>query len=210
MDHLIDWLPKTIPTDKDSYQKTTIVHGDFRLDNVVFHKTEMRIIAVLDWELSTLGNPFSDLASFGLIYHLPPTGYLPGLGNFDKGMSGIPTEFKMRDIYLERMQGLGDISEEAWSFFLTYGLFKGAAIAQGVYKRSLMGSASSTRGSTFLHVCKQMSKLAVDISKQNYPYRIKAVEYSFLTYSEKFRKLRSDLIYFIERYVFCNERKFLK
>ena len=154
MDYLINWLPKSIPTDKEQYQKTTIVHGDFRLDNVVFHKTEMRIIAVLDWELSTLGNPFSDLASFGLIYHLPPTGYLPGLGNFDKGMSGIPTELKMRDNYLEKMPLLGEISEEAWSFFLSYGLFKGSAIAQGVYKRSLMGSASSTRGSTFLHVCK--------------------------------------------------------
>ena len=129
MDYLIDWLPKTVPTDKEQYQKTTIVHGDFRLDNVVFHKTEMRIIAVLDWELSTLGNPFSDLASVGLIYHLPPTGYLPGLGNFDKGMSGIPTEIKLRDTYLERMDGLSEISEEAWSFFLTYGLFKGAAIA---------------------------------------------------------------------------------
>ena len=73
-----------------------------------------------------------------------------------------------------------------------------------------MGSASSTRGSTFLHVCKQMSKLAVEISKQNYPYRIRAVEYTFLTYSQKFRKLRSDLIMFMERYVFGNERKFLK
>ena len=165
MEELIEWLPRNIPMEKKQYQKTTIVHGDFRLDNVVFHKTEMRIIAVLDWELSTLGNPFSDLSSFGLIYHLPPTGYLPGLGNFDKGFSGIPTELKMRDTYLERMGNLGEISEEAWSFFLSYSLFKGAAIAQGVYKRSLMGSASSTRGSQFLYVCKQMSKLAVDLSK---------------------------------------------
>jgi aminoglycoside phosphotransferase (APT) family kinase protein len=110
----------------------------------------MRIIAVLDWELSTLGNPFSDLSSYSLIYHSPPTSYLPGLGNFDKGLSGIPTELKLRDTYLEKMQNLGEVSEEAWSFFLTYSLFKGAAISQGVYKRSLMGSASSTRGSTFL------------------------------------------------------------
>jgi aminoglycoside phosphotransferase (APT) family kinase protein len=107
MDYLIDWLPMNIPTGKPQYQKTTIVHGDFRLDNVVFHKTEMKIIAVLDWELSTLGNPFSDLSSFGLIYHLPPTGFLPGLGHFDKGMSGIPTEMKVRDAYLDRMEGLG-------------------------------------------------------------------------------------------------------
>jgi len=68
MDDLIEWLPKNIPGEPQ-YQKTTIVHGDFRLDNVVFHKTQLRIIGVLDWELSTLGNPFSDLASLGLIYH---------------------------------------------------------------------------------------------------------------------------------------------
>ena len=76
-----------------------IVHGEFRFQNVVFHKTEMRIIAVLDWGSSTIGNPYTDLASLGLIYHLPPS--LGGLGNFDKGMSGIPTEFKMRDSYLK-------------------------------------------------------------------------------------------------------------
>lgn len=106
MEHLIDWLPKSVPKDKQSYEKSTIVHGDFRLDNVVFHKTEMRIIAVLDWELSTLGNPFSDLSSFCLIYHAPPTSYLAGLGNFDKGLSGIPTELKFRDSYIEQMKNL--------------------------------------------------------------------------------------------------------
>ena len=71
MDYLIDWLPKNIPKD-ELYTKTAIVHGDYRLDNVVFHKTEMRIIAVLDWELSTLGNPMSDLATFSQLYHNPP------------------------------------------------------------------------------------------------------------------------------------------
>jgi aminoglycoside phosphotransferase (APT) family kinase protein len=109
-------------------QRQSIVHGEFRLDKLIFHKTEIRIIAVFDWEMSSIGNPFSDLSSLSLIYHFP-TGVLPGLGNFDKGLSGIPTEIKMRDTYLQKMNGLGEISEQAWSFFLTYNLFKGAAIA---------------------------------------------------------------------------------
>lgn len=71
MDYLMEWLPQNIPKD-EQYHTTSIVHGDFRLDNVVFHKTEMRIIAVLDWELSTLGNPLSDLATLSQLYHMPP------------------------------------------------------------------------------------------------------------------------------------------
>jgi len=71
------------------------------LDNVIFHKTELKIVALLDWELSTLGNPLSDLSSFSLIYNTPPNSIMDGLGNFDKDMSGIPTEFIIRDKYLQ-------------------------------------------------------------------------------------------------------------
>lgn len=91
----MQWLPNNVPKE-EKYCNTTIVHGDFRLDNVIFHKTELRIVAVLDWELSTLGNPFADLASVGMLYHLPPKpkAGLYGLGKYDKGFSGVPTEFK--------------------------------------------------------------------------------------------------------------------
>ena len=123
MDELIQWLPSNIPTE-EQYQKTTIVHGDFRLDNVIFHKTELRIVAVLDWELSTLGNPFSDLSSHALMYHMPK-----GLMNFDKGFSGIPTEFRMRDLYLQHSGATQDVSEKAWNFFIAMQSFKMAAIA---------------------------------------------------------------------------------
>jgi aminoglycoside phosphotransferase (APT) family kinase protein len=163
MDYLMQWLPKNVPKE-DKYCNTTIVHGDFRLDNVIFHKTEIRIIAVLDWELSTLGNPYADLASVGILYHLPPKNGLPGLGKYDKGFSGIPTEFKMRDEYAKNV-GSEDISEEAWAFFLAMSSFKMGGIAQGVYKRSLMGNASSTKGPMYLEVCKFIAALGVRISK---------------------------------------------
>ena len=138
MDTLIEWLPLNIPKD-EQYKKATIVHGDFRLDNVIFHRTEPRILAVLDWELSTLGNPFMDLGSCSMIYHLPPAGGLPGLGNFDKGFSGIPTQYALRDLYLKKSNATYDISENDWSFLLSIGFFKTASICQGVYKRSLSG-----------------------------------------------------------------------
>ena len=207
MDTLIEWLPLNIPKE-EMYSKTTIVHGDFRLDNVIFHRTEPRVLAVLDWELSTLGNPFMDLGSCLMSYHMPPIGPHPGLGNFDKGASGIPTEFAQRDLYLKKSNITNDISEKDWSFLLSITYFKMASICQGVYKRSLMGNASSTRGPLHLKACKFFAHGAVQVSQQKYPFRVQPVEYSFLTYSEKFRDLRTKLIYFMERYVFGNERTF--
>jgi len=142
MDYLIEWLPKNIPAE-EQYTKTTVVHGDFKLDNVVFHKTEMKIIAVLDWELSTLGNGFSDLANVASYYHLPAF-KSRGLGNFDKDMSGIPTEFMLRDSYLRNIGANFEVTEDTWSFLLAQTYHKNTSICQGVYKRSLQGNASST------------------------------------------------------------------
>ena len=116
----------------------------------------------------------------------------------------------MRDTYLNNMPNLKDIDENTWNFFLAYALFKGAAIAQGVYKRSTMGSASSTRGPMFLQICKMVSSIAVGITNNQYAYRIQPKEYSFLTYTPRFRDIRSKLIYFMERFVFGNESTFMK
>ncbi|MEI7872153.1 MAG: phosphotransferase, partial [Alphaproteobacteria bacterium] len=124
MDRLSAWLPENIPDDGDP---TTIVHGDYRLGNLVVHPTEPRIVAVLDWELSTLGHPLCDIAYNCLGYHLtePPHGY----ATVDFGKLGLPTENDYVAAYCRRV---GRASIAHWNFYLAFSLFRLAAIAQGV------------------------------------------------------------------------------
>jgi len=138
MDRLIDWLPANIPPGDE----TTIVHGDFRLDNTIFHPTEPRIIAVLDWELSTLGHPLADFAYHCMSWHIEQGGPFRGLGNIDHAAFGIPTESEYVAMYCRRM-GRAPIDPRAWNFYLAYNLFRAAGITQGIMKRVQEGTAAS-------------------------------------------------------------------
>jgi len=143
MESLIQWLNKNIPDD----ETTTIVHGDYRLENMVIHPTEPRVIAILDWELCTLGYPLADLAYNCMLYHFPAdSGTNLGLGGLDLEALGIPSEADYVDAYCRRM-GRGPIPN--WSFFLAFSIFRVAAIVQGVYKRGLDGIASSAKAESF-------------------------------------------------------------
>ncbi len=135
MDSLAAWLGEHMPDDSE----TAIVHGDYRLENMILHPTEPRVLAVVDWELGTLGNPLSDLAYNCLPYHAgdDARGFL---GGDDPAVSGIPGEADYVAAYCRRT-GRGDIPN--WEFYLVLSLFRLAAIAQGVYKRGLDGNASS-------------------------------------------------------------------
>jgi aminoglycoside phosphotransferase (APT) family kinase protein len=137
MDHLIDWLPKNIPPEAG----TTVVHGDFRLDNTIFHPTEARILAVLDWELSTLGDPLADFAYHCMSWHIPPDKFR-GMGGLDLKALGIPSETEYLASYLQRT-GRAAIDPTVWDFYLAYNLFRIAAICQGIAKRVLDGTAAS-------------------------------------------------------------------
>ena len=137
MDLLIKWLSENMPDD----DSPSIVHGDFRLENLIIHPTEPRVVAVLDWEISTLGHPLADLAYNCLNYYIPHTenerlGY-QGLNLQDLG---IPSEDDVIDSYCQRT---GSSRTPHWKFFIAFSLFRLAAIAQGVYKRGLDGNASS-------------------------------------------------------------------
>jgi aminoglycoside phosphotransferase (APT) family kinase protein len=141
MNALMDWLASNIPDD----EATSLVHGDYRLDNLIFHPTEPRALAVIDWELSTLGHPLSDLAYACMLYDvmLPKIGGLAGV-DFEK--TGIPDESAFVDRYCKLVgrDGVPDLA-----YYKAFSLFRLAAIAQGVYKRSLDGNASSTEASMF-------------------------------------------------------------
>jgi aminoglycoside phosphotransferase (APT) family kinase protein len=137
MDHLIEWLPKNIPPEAG----TSVVHGDFRLDNTIFHPTEARILAVLDWELSTLGDPLADFAYHCMSWHIPPDKFR-GMGGLDLAQLGIPAESEYVALYRKRT-GRKAIDASHWDFYLAYNLFRIAAICQGIAKRVLDGTAAS-------------------------------------------------------------------
>jgi aminoglycoside phosphotransferase (APT) family kinase protein len=134
---LIEWLPKHIPAD----EQTSIVHGDFRLDNTIFHPTEPRLLAVLDWELSTLGHPLVDLAYYCMRYHLPVAEFR-GLGGVDAKTYMIPTEAECVAEYCS-LRGIAPVPPKDWAYYSAFCMFRLAGILQGVLARALQGNASS-------------------------------------------------------------------
>lgn len=153
MTRLIEWLPAHIPASARDESRPSIVHGDFRLDNLMFHPTQPRVLAVLDWELSTLGHPLADFSYHCMGWHIPP-GAFRGLGGLDIADLGIPSEADYIDLYLRRTtadaQGGALAQRRAalaadWSFYLAYNLFRLAAILQGIARRVVDGTAASAQ-----------------------------------------------------------------
>jgi len=153
MDNLIAWLPKNIPPSAS----TTVVHGDYRLDNAIFHPKEPRILAVLDWELSTLGDPLADFAYHCMSWHIPP-GQFRGIAGLDLKALGIPSEAEYVARYCERT-GQKRIDPSHWDFYLAYNLFRIAAILQGILKRVVDGTAASAHARDAGSRAKPMAEL---------------------------------------------------
>ena len=145
MDRLIEWLPANIPVSGRDESKISIVHGDYRLDNLMFHPTEPRVLAVLDWELSTLGHPLADFSYHCMAWHIPP-GAFRGIGGLPHAELGIPSEAEYIRLYCERTKlATPEQLQQDWNFYLAYNLFRLAAILQGIAKRIEMGTASSAQ-----------------------------------------------------------------
>ena len=157
MERLIAWLGQSVPADDG---RVALVHGDWRIDNMIFDSRTPKLLAVLDWELSTLGHPFADLAYQCMQWRLPNAGAFRGLGGVDRAAAGIPSEAEYVAGYCRRT-GLDHIPD--WTFLIAFSFFRVAAIVQGVYKRSLDGNASNPeRAREMGKAVPLMAKLAME------------------------------------------------
>jgi len=141
VDRLIDWLPARIPPGDE----TAIVHGDYRFDNVIFHPTGPRILAVLDWELSTLGHPLVDFAYHCMTWRMPSAEGSRGLAGADLAALGIPSESEYLERYLAATGRTQAVSEEHWNYYMVFNMFRLVGILQGITKRALQGNASNAQ-----------------------------------------------------------------
>lgn len=152
MDALIEWLPANIPAGDES----SIVHGDFRCDNMIFHPTEARVIAVLDWELSTLGHPLADFAYHAMMYQMPPD-IVAGLGGVDLTALNIPSEREYVSAYCART---GRAGIPNWDFYVAFNYFRLAAIFHGIKGRVIRGTAASAHARERAQALPRLSALA--------------------------------------------------
>jgi aminoglycoside phosphotransferase (APT) family kinase protein len=167
MDLLMAWLPEHIPAMARDPAMVSIVHGDYRLDNLMFHPTEPRIIAVLDWELSTLGHPLADFSYHCMAWHIPP-GAFRGIGGLDLASLGIPSERDYIHRYCEQT-GLTTPERLAqdWNFYLAYNLFRMAAILQGIGKRVEAGTAASAQAVSAAAGARPLAELAWQFAQRS-------------------------------------------
>ena len=160
MDRLMQWLPAHMPASARDERHVSIVHGDYRLDNLMFHPTEPRVMAVLDWELSTLGHPLADFSYHCMSWHIPAS-LGRGIAGLDLRALGIPDE----DTYIRRYcERTGIATPESlradWNFYLAYNLFRIAAILQGIAKRVEAGTASSAQARASGDTARPIAQLA--------------------------------------------------
>ena len=158
MDKLIEWLPKHIPPGEE----IAIVHGDYRMDNLIFHPTEPRVLAILDWELSTLGHPLADFAYHCMAWHVQPSTFR-GLAGLDLAALGIPDVQSYVASYCQRTSRVGI---ENFDYYLAYNLFRMAGILQGIMKRVVDGTAASEQAVAMGRAARPLAELGWRVAEK--------------------------------------------
>ncbi|AOR75478.1 phosphotransferase [Novosphingobium resinovorum] len=158
MDAVIAWLEANMPADDGA---SSVIHGDFRIDNMIFHPTEPRVLAVLDWELSTLGHPLADFAYNAMMYHMPPH-IVAGLGGADIAALGIPSEEDYVAAYCRRTgrEGLPD-----YRYYMAFNFFRLAAIFHGIKGRVIRGTASNAQAKERAEAFPELARLALGFTR---------------------------------------------
>lgn len=156
MERLLEWLPAHLPTSDE----TVLVHGDYRLDNMIFHPTEARVLGIIDWEISTLGDPLAELSYLCMLWRTPAD--WGGLQGHDLAAAGLPREHDMVAHYCA-LAGRQLPEPSVWEFYMAYNLFRVSCIRQGVYARSLDGTASNVRAAESGKLVRPAADLAWDI-----------------------------------------------
>ena len=162
MSSLLEWLPNNVPDDDG---EASLIHGDFRIDNFIFSQTDHQMLAVLDWELSTLGHPLADLAYQCMQWRLQNTDVIPGLGELDRKALGLPSEEEYIEMYCQ-YRGINKVVN--WRFYLIFSFFRFAAILQGVMKRALDGNASSKKAIAYGELAPVLSQMGFELLQDSY------------------------------------------
>jgi len=157
INELMQWLPENVPEDDG---QLSLIHGDYRIDNIMFEEKGEQAVALLDWELSTLGHPFADLSYQCMQWRLPNDAVVSGLAGIDRKALGIPTEEEYVQAYCQR-RGIDPI--ENWPFYLAFNFFRFAAIVQGVYKRAKDGNASNAKAPAYGELVPVLGELGVEV-----------------------------------------------
>ena len=167
MDQLMHWLPQHIPDMALAPKFHSIVHGDYRIDNLLFDPLQPQVVAVLDWELSTLGHPLADFSYHCMAWHIEP-GVFKGMGGVDIQAQGLPNEHEYMALYC-RHTGFAspDQLQREWNFYLAYNLFRLAAILQGIAKRLETGIASSAQAHQYAAAARPLAELGWRFAQQH-------------------------------------------
>ncbi|XP_014664040.1 PREDICTED: acyl-CoA dehydrogenase family member 10-like isoform X2 [Priapulus caudatus] len=180
MDALMAWLREHLPA-ITAKERRSIVHGDFRLDNLIFHPTKPEVVAVLDWELSTLGDPLADLVNDCVVYHTKPNmPHIRGFGDVDLKLFGIPSEEEFLKLYCRRA-GLMRINN--WNYYVAFLFFRYCGIAQGIYSRFLKGQAAGANAEMLGAYARQLAKIGLEYTRQGVPKAPKSTKVGTRSYS---------------------------